>query len=380
VNDPRAVDALAACIADSDRQIRLESLAGLAGKAAAGDWPNAAGGVLIAALNLEYNPVDDPEGELAEEPELPDPAVEIAAAQTQTPEDVTHGEESEPAMDDLPEKQPKPTPSSTLEAILGADSPELQVVKGGSDKVELSPKDLEFLGLAQRKLKKRKLDPIPKTAAPLDARRFAAKVLGDVPRAEVAEALIAQTQGADMELAVNALDSLSRMATSLDEFPETVEDILVGFLNGKDENRRLLALRALAGAGGKKATHALNVALDDAESFLRLEAVRALAKSGRVERERMSAMLSDPDSTVRLAAAEALASAADDAALERLADFTFAFEGYHHRETARLLSNLNPDATAERYLQVLGEDNRKREWQVAIAALGELNDAHVASV
>lgn len=375
LDDPRAVDALAACISDSDRQIRLESLAGLAGKAAVTDWPNAAGDVLIAALNVEIEQTDDPD----EEPELPDPAVEIAAAQTEAPEDVTHGEENEPAMEDMPKPEPKPAPASTLEAILGADSPELQVVKGGSDKVELSPKDLEFLGLAQRKLKKRKLDPIPRTAAPLDARRFAAKVLGDVPRAEVAVALIAQTQGADMELAVNALDSLARMATVLDGFPETVEEILVGFLNGKDENRRLLALRALAGAGGKKATHALNVALDDADSFLRLEAVRALAKSGRVDRERMSTMLDDPDSTVRLAAAEALASAADDAALERLADFTFAFEGYHHRETARLLRDLDPSATAKRYLQVLGEDNRKREWQVAIAALGELNEARAAS-
>ena len=377
LGDPAATETLSVCIADSDRQIRLEALAGLGGLAG-GDaaWPNDAGDVLIQALSAEIDEGTINEGDTPGSEELPDPAVETLERQdepVETEEVVAQPEEQAPA-------KPDAGPGSTLEAILGADSPELQVVRQSGDKVELSPKDLEFLGLAQRKLKKRKLDPVPKIAAPLDARRFAARVLGDVARPEVAEALVAQVRSADMELAVNALNSLVRIGEAIEQLPEVVEKGLLDLLNGKEEERRLPALRALAYAGGDAAQHALKVALGDPDSFLRLEAVRALAKTGNFERDTMIDMLADTDASVRLAAAEALADKADGPVLQRLTDFTFAFEGYHHRETARLLRRLDPMAASERYLEVLGEDERKREWQVAIAALGEVNEADQTSV
>ena len=375
LDDAKVIEELAGCVGDPVRQIRLEALAGLAKKAAQDStWPNLAGDVLMAALDSDV----EAEVVATDEPELPDPAEEILAANA--------GANDLPqpmAPDAAPRKaQPDAGANSTLEAILGADSAELQAVRLGTDKVELSPKDLEFLGLAQRKLKKRKLDPIPTIAAPLDAKRYAARVLGGVPRDGVAEALAARVQGADIELALNALDSLVRIGSALNEFSEPVELVLVGVLNGKDENRRLLALRALAETGSQRTEHAVRVALDDANSFLRLEAVRAIARTGKIDHQRMGAMLDDPDSSVRLAAAETLAgdaAAEPSDALDRLANFTFAFEGYHHREAARLLRRVDPVGASRRYLNVLVEDERKREWQVAISALGEVNEAEAAT-
>jgi HEAT repeat protein len=382
---PDAVGALSTCVLDADRQVRLEAMAGLAGIASDDiAWPNPAGDILLSTLTAE---IALEENETEESNDDPDPAVEILADHAEKKagmnEDPAPGLErdlqSEPAAEQLPE-QPKPDgANSTLEAILGADSPELQVVKSGGN-VELSPKDLEFLGLAERKLKKRKFDPLPKIAAPLDAQRFAARVLGDIAQPEIAVVLIEQTKGADIELAISALSSLVRIGDKLEGFPEEVEQGLVDILNGNDENRRLLALRALAAAGGDKAAHALKVAMRDNHSFLRLEAIRALSKSGNAEHEQMGEMLSDPDASVRLAAAEAMAAMADNSAMERLVDFTFAFEGFHHREVARLLRGIDCSGASERYLEVLGEDNRKREWQVAITALGELNEVAHASL
>ncbi len=360
----KVIDGLAGCVGDSVRQIRLEALAGLSSHAAHDPaWPNSAGDILLAALN------SDAEAEVpaAAEPEQVEATEEILAADA--------GANELPQPRTSRKDKPDTGANSTLESILGADSAELQAVKVGTDKVELSPKDLEFLGLAQRKLKKRKLDPIPMIAAPLDAKRYAARVLGDVARDGVAEALAGKIQGADIELALNALDSLVRIGGVLNEFSEPVELMLVDVLNGKDENRRLLALRALAETGSQRARHAIRVALDDGNSFLRLEAVRAAARAGEIDHQRIGAMLDDPDSTVRLAAAETLAGDADEDALDRLANFTFAFEGYHHREAARLLRRVDPVGASRRYLNVLVEDQRRREWQVAIAALGEVNEA-----
>jgi HEAT repeat protein len=382
---PDAVGVLSTCVLDADRQVRLEAMVGLAGIANDDTaWPNPAGEILLSTLTAEIA-LDVNETE--EGNDDPDPAVEILADHAEREaslnEEPAPGLEcdlqSEQPAEQLPEQPETQGANSTLEAILGADSPELQVVKNGGGNVELSPKDLEFLGLAQRKLKKRKLNPLPNTAAPLDAQRFAARVLGDVARPEVAVVLIEKTKGTDAELALGALSSLVRIGDRLDGFPEEIEQGLVDILNGNDESRRLLALRALAAAGGDKAAHAMKVAMRDDHSFLRLEAVRAVAKNGTADQGQMGEMLNDPDASVRLAAAEAMAAVADNSAMERLVNFTFAFEGFHHREAARLLRSVDCIGASERYLEVLGENNRKREWQVAITALGELNEVpHVS--
>jgi HEAT repeat protein len=374
LGDKTVFDVLAASASDGDRQVRLQALAGLAGLAAApAPWPNDAADTLLGVLATEI--VDEaPSAEMSSvEPSDADAQEPVPASEAP----VDPGAEAEIAA---------PPPVSTLEAILGADSLELKVLKDGGEKVELSPKDLEFLGLTERKLKKRKLSPISTVAAPVDSRRFAAQVLGDVGRVEVAAALFSKIGDDDSELAINALVSLVRLAEVLGTLPDSVTTGLVAILETRDANRRLLALRALAHAGGDCAVEALIAALSDGDSFLRLEAVRALARAGRVDRERMGDMLADGDASVRLAAAEALADSegmagsdgladkGDPSTVDRLTDFSFAFEGYHHRETARLLRRVDPAAASRRYLKVLGEEDRRREWQVAIAALGELNE------
>ena len=382
LDDPGVVDVLSRCVNDPNREIRLGALSGLAEKAG-GDtaWPNQAGDMLLTCISTspeadQHPPKDDLDAENSEV--IPDPAENALATHAEDGSDEV--EQAVFENDVAEDVTPDPGPGSTLESILGADSLELQVVNNRDSKVEMSPTDLEFLGLAKRKLKKRKRNPTLNISPTLDARRFAARVLGDVPREDVAEVLAQQVQGADIELAVNALDSLGRVAKSLHGFPPSVEGVLLDILNSRDENRRLLALRALVNAGGEAADGALLAALDDDDSFLRLEAVRALINAESIDRGKMEALLEDSDASVRLAAAQVLAQHADDTTLARLTDFAFAFEGYHHRETAKMLRRIDPVAASRGFLNVLDTEGRKREWQVAITALGDLNAAENASV
>ena len=62
-------------------------------------------------------------------------------------------------------------------------------------------------------------------------------------------------------------------------------------------------------------------------------------------------------------------------ALDRLVEFAFTREGSHRREAARLLRNVDPEVASDRFLAVLGDERRRRVWQVAIEALEELNHA-----
>ena len=44
----------------------------------------------------------------------------------------------------------------------------------------------------------------------------------------------------------------------------------------------------------------------------------------------------------------------------------------YRREAAQLLRDVSPDQATRRFLDVLADESRRREWLVAIDALGEL--------
>lgn len=113
--------------------------------------------------------------------------------------------------------------------------------------------------------------------------------------------------------------------------------------------------------------------LKDPDGFLRVESLRALSAHGAFDAAQVKAFLSDPDAGVRLAAAETLTKFGSGKICKELADFAFAFEGYHHRGVAKLLRDLAPEKTSRRMLDVLDQTDRHREWQVAISVLEELN-------
>jgi len=56
-----------------------------------------------------------------------------------------------------------------------------------------------------------------------------------------------------------------------------------------------------------------------------------------------------------------------------LVAFTSSFEGYHARETARILRRTDARTASRAFLDVLGDPDQKRIWSVAIEALEELN-------
>ena len=89
--------------------------------------------------------------------------------------------------------------------------------------------------------------------------------------------------------------------------------------------------------------------------------------------------MKDPDPGVRLAAARAVADKGGSGTLEKLVDFAFAFEGYHRQEAGRLLRGVDAAAANARFLDVLGDPDRTRTWQVAIEALAELNRSDAAA-
>jgi HEAT repeat protein len=351
--------ALANVLGDDTRQVRLAAMAALVEAAAAGEsWPNPAGETLLAALR----------GELIAAPEAePEAPPEDAAAEAETDDEAASEDddaESEPAF-----------PMSTLQSMLGEKAPPLASPERGTAPVELTQDDLDRLALSARTPKKRVVPVTPQVAPHQDVRRFAARALGDLPRAEVACALAQALGEDDTELRAAAADSLARIAGRMETLPDEAADALLGGLIAQEREVRLSAIRGLGRAGGPGTARVLRDQLRDPDSFVRAETVRALAELG-VSEPKVEALLRDPDPGVRLAAAEAVAGGEN--AVDLLVDFTFAFEGYHRRAAARLLRGLDAAAASRRFVAALGDAERLRFWPVAIEALEELNRGDAA--
>jgi HEAT repeat protein len=372
--------ALAGVVGDDQRQLRLESMAALAALAASGNaWPNVPGETLQAALRGELLPepsteADASSGQRAEDSagERPAEAPTTAAseqaageASIELADEETPGGEADPAAQ-------QPFPQSTLQSMLGDEAP---AISSGADgeAIELTQEDLDRLALASRTPKKRVVSVVPEVAPHQDVRRFAARVLGDVPRMEVACELAKALKDGDIELRLAAVDSLARLAERMAPLPPEAVDVLLWTLGDGERDLRLTAIRALGASGGEGTAKVLIGHLRDEDSFVRAETVRALSRLGRVGPEVEALLQGDPDPQVRLAAAGAVTLARGAAAVGLLADFAFAFEGYHRREAGRILRSLDPAAASNRILEVLDNPERRRLWAVAIEVLEELN-------
>jgi HEAT repeat protein len=264
------------------------------------------------------------------------------------------------------------------------------VVEPGRDgpPIELTQEDLDHLALAARKTGKKVVQVLPPVAPHQDVRRFAARVLGDLARAEVAlelAAVLGQAPGqapgeGDLDLRRAAADSLARIGERVATFPDPVIDALLQGLIDADRDIRLYSIRALGGgAGAAGAARTVERQLEDPDSFIRVEAVRALDRLDAAG-PTVAALLDDPDPAVRLAAAQAVARRADPAAVGLLGDFAFGFEGYHRRQAGRLLRRLDRTAANDRFLEALADPDRLRQRPVAIAVLEELNRTDAPSV
>lgn len=357
-----AAQALAAVLGSDPRQVRLEAMAALAAMAVAEPaWPNAAGRTLLAALRGELIP---------EPPAEPDPVVGDHP-EAGTGEAVDAGQET-PGVDREVAVEPH-FPKSTLQSILGHDAPSVAPASEVGDDVELTQEDLDHLAQAARRTGKKIQPVVPQVAPHQDVRRFAARVLGDLARAEVADELATALTDSDTDVRLAAADSLARIAERLGVLPDEAVDALLRALGEGDRDMRLLIIRALGMVGGEGTAAVLAAQLHDEDSFIRAETVRALSRLGSVGPAVEALLQGDPDPGVRLAAAGAVAGSRAEGTVELLADFAFAFEGYHRRQAGRALRNLDIAAANRRFLEALGDAARTRLWPVAIEALEELN-------
>ena len=366
-----AASALANVLGDDYRQLRLEASAALATMADTAErWPNTAGEALLAALAGNLVPAPEARSGNGQEPgedtgereaDMVDPGATAADGSADG------GEAPAPGA---------AIPTSTLQAILGGDSPPPDRTGTDAEDVGLTEADLECLALAARRPHKKVVSVTPEIAPHQDVRRLAARVLGDVAKLEVAAALAPALDDNDGEVRATAADSLSRIAMKMAGLPAEASDALLEALKGTDRDMRLLAVRALGAVRREGIGDRLAGCLADEDSFVRAEALRALSRLGGAG-PKIATLLLDPDPGVRLAAAKAVAKEGGANAADSLVEFAFAFGGYHRRVAGQLLRDVDAPAASARFLDVLDDPDRLRDFQVAIEALDELNRCDV---
>jgi len=366
ISDDEVVAAIVPLIADEQRQVRFAAIAALADLATADAiWPNLAGDTLLATLS----DADDSEADDEAPVETAEPADE---AEEETSEDemenaseTTGPAEADPLSDDS-------FPTSTIASILEDPSEFSPDTNKFGEEIELTSEDMERLAIARNVKGKKKVSSEPEVPADIDARRFAAKVLGLLDHQDVALALVAGLGSDDPEIEMAAANSLASIALRNKQLPDAVTAALADRLDGATRDMKLPLLRALAMCADENVIDRLSENLDDEDSFVRAETIRTISRisNGGIDFE---PYLTDPDSTVRFCAASAIADVGGPRAIEDLVEFALSFEGYHGRETARLLRTLDADRASAGFLDILGDPDQRRVWAVAIEALEELN-------
>jgi len=370
IADETAVEVLACHVGDASRQVRMDVMVALASLAQAEPSVNAGTEILLAALRGELVVAPDPD---EEQPDVRQPDRQQAGEEhVAVPTDEANAQSMDAA-------EPTPAPGSTLAAILGDNSPEFKVLKRAGDNVELSPRDLEFLGLAQNKMRKRRVAKVSSVAPHQDVRRFSARVLGDLATPAVMAALTSALLDDDNEVRLISADSLVRHAEKGASLPVETRDALAALTNHTERALRLSGIRGLGKAQAKEQLPLIKTLLADGDAYVRTDALRSLAQLGETNDDAV-ALLGDIDPSVRLAAAEAMAAVQRKKSVPALVDFAFRSEGYHRKATARLLRGLDIKAATEGFLAVLNDPDRRREWLVSIESLAVLYDAGQAAI
>ncbi len=347
---------LAEAAGDNNRQVRIAALTALAQIAAKTQWPNDAGKTLIAAL----------EGDLVE------PVAEDAEAEDAEAEDTQA--DVNLADDDVPAEADEAEVTSTLGQIINEGIRTEPVPEDGPqpEEIELSEEDEKFIELSKlRAMKKGKMALEVKVGPHQDVRRFAARLLGDFNQPGVPKCLGRALKTDDSELKQSCLESLSRIGAERGKLKKRLFKKIRDEAGNKDRNVRLQATRCLGYIKGKRVDEVLvELSLED-DVHVRLEAIKSLGRK-KSHPENLLAALDDEYSGVRVAAAKALA--ANQTAMDRLINVTLAHDGMHRQEIVAMLKDWNSHEAAEKYLTILDDDTKKRTWQVAIEALGDLFD------
>ncbi len=338
--------ALLKAAGDEDRDLRLASLTALAHLAANSEsWPNEAGAGLLAALDGELILPPEPEEEVEPEPITEEIAAEID--------------------EELPLK-PEPV-VSTLDAII-ANKPDIPAEAPAE--IVLSEDEERLVNLAHsHRFTKRKIDLKTAAAPHVDIKRYAARLLADVPHEDATNRLIEALSREDAgEFGDEVLFALAEHGAQKGSLPETAAEPLQALLDSVNSETRVLAVRAYGFLEDDFVDATLEALLEHKDELVRAEAVKALARRGIVE----ASSLRDPYLGVAIATARALAALKGDAAVDDLVMFAMANDGTYRRDIGKLLGQYAPAAGAKALLAVLENDTLKAKWLVAIDALSEL--------
>lgn len=355
VLDDAGFSYLAEAAGDENRQVRVSALSALAEIAKETAWPNNASETLLAALR----------GDLVEaQPEPEEEAVpeEDDAAEAVAKEDDVEAE--------APEQEPTPA-ISTLDQIMG-EGIRTEAPDDGIEpqEVELTSEDERFIEISKmRAMRKGKVSLDVKIAPYQDVRRFAARLLGDFNEDGLTDQLVEALQFDDDELKQSALESLGLIGLENDKLNSDLFEAISSEIDHAEKSIRMYAARCLGFVDDEKANECLLGISKDKDLHVRLEAIRALARK-RGFQEVMLKALDDNYSGIRIAAARGLEYS--DAAMDRLIELTLIHDGMHRTDVVEILTSWNTHQAVEKYLTILADEEQKRIWLVAIAAIGDL--------
>jgi HEAT repeat protein len=364
------VPALLDVAGDADRQLRLAALTTLANIAVNDPvWPNDAGRGLLLALKGELvlppeapepdevepdsEPVSEPDSELAAEPD-----------QTELEEIAKEIDES------LPLVAEDAAPGSTLRAIM-ANEPDKSAPE--PQEIILDPVQQRLLEVTNsRGFAKRKVSWATELAPFLDVRRFSARLLGQISRDDVTQALMDAIQNdPDTELLEAILFSLCEHGRMKGHLPVALRAQIDPLLGSDVSEIRVLATRILGFLPDDDIDGVLASLVSHEDQLVRVQAIRALDRRN-VADDVLYTALHDDYLGAGIVAAGALARITGDKAAAALVEFASRNDGIYRREIGRLLGQYAPQEGAARLLDLLEDQTRRIEWLVAIDALAEL--------
>jgi len=333
-------------VGDSNRQVRISTLSALAELAASDTWPNSASNSLLAALK----------GELVETAEETD--------------SVEEDEIEEDTNVSAPADQTEAT--STLDQILqdGIRTGSLQEKLPEEEEIELTDEDKRFIELSKvRAIKKSKVSLDVKVAPHLDVRQFAARLLGDFDSRGLTKALGKALEDDDVELKQSCLESLALIGAKRGKLKKRLFPVIQKATQHEDRLVRMLSTRCLAFIKGAQVKEVLIALCQDEDVHVRRQAVTSLGRK-KGQSEILLSALDDEYSGVRTAGARALCLWQEQ--MDVLIELTLAHDGMHRQDIVTLLRDWNAKEAAEKYLNILEDESKKRVWLVAIAALSDL--------
>ncbi len=360
---------LAEAAGDENRQVRVSALTALAEIAKETSWPNNASETLLAALS----------GDLVEEPE--EDETENEEGETETSEQEESEVAQQPSQADQTElskeaEQDEPAIEkvavSTLEQMMsqGVQTEVAPDAQEDEEKVDLSNEDERFIEISKmRAMKKGKVSLDVKVAPHQDVRQFAARLLGDFDEKGLTEKLIEAIENGNDELKQSGLDSLSIIGEARGKLKKRLFKAIALETEHPDRGIRMAATRCLGFISGDDVIERLNTMCGDKDVHVRLEAYRALGLK-KDQAATMLDALKDEYSGVRSVGLKALA--AKRLEMDALVEVTFKYDGMHRNDVVELLKQWNAQEAAEKYLAILQTESRKRDWLVAIQAIGDL--------